>query len=142
MYFATPLEPTNETPFTLGCVSSVSTVSLPPWTTFTTPAGTPASSSSSTMRTAVRGTFSLGFSTNVLPQAIAMGNIQSGTIAGKLNGVMPAQTPIGTRSVCPSVPVPTRSTVSPIINVGAPQANSTDSNPRINDARDSSSVLP
>ena len=31
-----------------------------------------------------------GLSTKVLPQAIATGNIQHGTIMGKLNGVMPA----------------------------------------------------
>ena len=35
----------------------------------------------------------------VLPQAIAMGNIHNGTMAGKLNGVMPAQTPTGWRNV-------------------------------------------
>ena len=34
----------------------------------------------------------------VLPQAIAIGNIHSGTIAGKLNGVMPAHTPTGWRT--------------------------------------------
>ena len=32
------------------------------------------------------GTFSEGFRMKVLPQAIAMGNIHSGTITGKLNG--------------------------------------------------------
>jgi hypothetical protein len=32
----------------------------------------------------------------VFPQAIAKGNIQRGIIAGKLNGVIPAQTPRGT----------------------------------------------
>ena len=57
--------------------------------------GRPAFSSSSTIRTAVSGTFSLGFRTKVLPQASALGNIHSGTIAGKLNGVIPAQTPRG-----------------------------------------------
>ena len=34
---------------------------------------------------------------NVLPQAIAIGNIHIGTMAGKLNGVMPATTPTGCR---------------------------------------------
>jgi hypothetical protein len=34
----------------------------------------------------------------VLPQAMATGNIHSGTMAGKLNGVMPAQTPSGWRN--------------------------------------------
>ena len=45
------------------------------------------------------GTFSDGFKINVLPHAIAIGNIQSGTITGQLNGVMPAHTPTGWRSV-------------------------------------------
>ena len=36
-----------------------------------------------------------------------MGNIHSGTIAGKLNGVMPAHTPTGCRSDHESMPLPT-----------------------------------
>ncbi len=47
------------------------------------------------MRRLHEGTFSEGLSMKVLPQAIAIGNIHIGTIAGKLNGVMPAHTPIG-----------------------------------------------
>ena len=43
------------------------------------------------------GSFSDGFSTKVLPVAIAFDSIHSGTIAGKLNGVMPATTPSGCR---------------------------------------------
>ena len=39
------------------------------------------------------GSFSDGLSTKVFPQAIALANIHIGTIAGKLNGVMPATTP-------------------------------------------------
>ena len=35
----------------------------------------------------------------VLPHATALGNIQSGTMTGKLNGVMPAHTPSGWRTV-------------------------------------------
>ena len=34
----------------------------------------------------------------MLPQAIEMGAIHSGTIAGKLNGVIPAHTPSGWRT--------------------------------------------
>ena len=34
---------------------------------------------------------------NALPHAIATGGIHSGTIIGKLNGVMPATTPSGWR---------------------------------------------
>src|ERR1700674_2829435 len=133
MYFATALDPTNETAFTRGSVSRWSTVSFAPCTRFNTPGGRPASCASSTIRAAVRGTLSDGFRTKVFPQAIAMGNIQSGTMKGKLNGVMPTQTPTGYRVDQLSTEVPTRSTVSPIINVGAPQANSMHSMPRSND---------
>jgi hypothetical protein len=70
---------------------------LSPWTTLKTPSGKPASAHSSAIFTDADGSFSDGFSTNVLPQAIAMGNIHIGTMAGKLNGVMPAATPSGCR---------------------------------------------
>jgi hypothetical protein len=90
----------------------------------------------------VRGTLSDGFKTKVLPQAMAMGNIQSGTMKGKLKGVIPTQTPMGCRVDHASTPEPTRSTVSPIMRVGAPQANSTHSMPRWNEPRASSNVLP
>ena len=40
----------------------------------------------------------------MLPQASAIGNIHIGTIAGKLNGVMPAQTPSGWRTDQLSMP--------------------------------------
>ena len=44
------------------------------------------------------GSRSDGFRMKVLPQAIASGYIHIGTMAGKLNGVMPATTPSGWRS--------------------------------------------
>ena len=53
--------------------------------------------SSSARNSDADGSFSLGLSTNVLPQAMALANIHIGTIAGKLNGVMPATTPSGWR---------------------------------------------
>ena len=43
----------------------------------------------------------------MLPQAMAKGNIHIGTMAGKLNGVMPATTPSGCRSEYRSTPVDT-----------------------------------
>ena len=94
------------------------------------------------MRTADSGTFSDGFKTNVLPQTIAIGNIQSGTIAGKLNGVMPAQTPTGWRIVSQSTWRAMLASDWPMIRLGTPQANSTTSTPRWTDARDSARVLP
>ena len=43
------------------------------------------------------GSFSVGLSTKVLPQAIAIGNIHIGTMAGKLNGLIMPTTPSGCR---------------------------------------------
>ena len=43
----------------------------------------------------------------MFPQAIATGNIHMGTMAGKLNGVMPATTPSGWRKLKLSTPVET-----------------------------------
>ena len=49
------------------------------------------------MRSDADGSFSDGLSTNVLPHAMRRRHIHIGTIAGKLNGVMPATTPSGWR---------------------------------------------
>ncbi len=49
------------------------------------------------MRTATDGSRAEGLSTKLLPAAMATGNIHIGTMAGKLNGVMPATTPSGWR---------------------------------------------
>ena len=49
------------------------------------------------MRIDADGSFSDGLSTNVLPHASAGAHIHIGTIAGKLNGVIPATTPSGWR---------------------------------------------
>ena len=86
---------------------------MSPLTTLKTPGGSPASVNSSAMRKPAEGSRSDGFSTKVLPQASATGNIHIGTIAGKLNGVMPAQTPSGWRTDQLSMPRPTCSVNSP-----------------------------
>src|ERR687886_2527327 len=104
MYFAIGVEPTNEMPATSGWSSSASTASLSPLTTLNTPSGRPASAQSSATSWDADGSRSLGLSTNVLPQAIATGYIHIGTITGKLNGVMPAQTPSGSRKLNTSTP--------------------------------------
>src|SRR5688500_17139457 len=98
MDWAIGVEPTKLTAFTSGCSSSTSTASLSPCTTLSTPAGSPASANTSAMNTADDGSFSLGFSSTVLPQASALPIIHSGTIAGKLKGVMQATTPTGCRT--------------------------------------------
>ena len=70
---------------------------MSPITTLKTPSGSPASCSSSAVQSDADGSFSDGFSTNVLPHAIAGAHIHIGTIAGKLNGVIPATAPSGCR---------------------------------------------
>ena len=95
MYFAMGVEPTKLTACTSGCASRASTASLSPLITLNTPSGRPASFSSAARISAVDGSRSDGFRTNALPQTSAIGNIHSGTMAGKLNGVMPATTPSG-----------------------------------------------
>src|SRR5919201_3310652 len=97
MYLAIGVEPTNEIAATSGCVSSASTATLSPWTTLNTPSGTPASFRSSAVCIDADGSFSDGLRTNVLPHASAGAHIHMGTIAGKLNGVIPAHTPRGWR---------------------------------------------
>ena len=80
-----------------GCSRIASTATLSPCTTLNTPSGRPASCSSSATNSEAPGSFSEGFRMNVFPHAIAFANIHIGTIAGKLNGVMPATTPSGWR---------------------------------------------
>ena len=80
-----------------GWVRIASTASLSPCTTVNTPSGSPACFHIRASHSEADGSFSLGLRTNALPQAIALAAIQSGTMAGKLNGVMPATTPSGWR---------------------------------------------
>ncbi|MCY1441155.1 hypothetical protein D9M71_574580 [compost metagenome] len=78
----------------------------------------------------------------VLPQAMASGYIHSGTMAGKLKGVMPATTPIGWKSLQASMFGPTLRLYSPLRISGAAQAYSTFSMPRFSSPAASSMVLP
>ena len=91
---------------------------------------------------AVRGVRSLGLRTNVLPQAIATGNIHIGIMAGKLYGQIPATTPKGWRYISTSTLVATFSRLRPCRCVVMPQASSTHSMPRSTSARASASTLP
>ncbi len=94
------------------------------------------------MRSCERGTCSEGLSTKVLPVAMAYGKNQSGTMGGKLNGVIAANTPRGWRMVSLPMPVATSGRLCPIISVGMPAACSTFSMPRPKSLRDSDRVLP
>src|SRR6185369_12535267 len=124
MYCAIGVEPTNEIAATFGCSSRRSTATLSPWTTLNTPGGRPASASSCAQKFAHDGSRSLGLRTNVFPHAIAIGYIHIGTIAGKLNGVMPATTPSGWRIEYESTSVETFSLYSPFARSAMPHANS------------------
>src|SRR5665647_1748663 len=106
-YRAIGVDPTNETAATCGCVRRASTASLPPWTTWNTPPGRPARLYRPATKFDADGSRSLGLRMNAFPVAIAIGCIHIGTIAGKLNGVMPATTPRGCRMLCTSIPVDT-----------------------------------
>ena len=94
-YFAMGVDPTNEIDATSGCSRRESTDSLSPCTTLNTPSGRPASWKAFAIQMAALGSFSLGFSTTVLPAAIAIGKNHIGTMAGKLNGLMMPTTPSG-----------------------------------------------
>ena len=82
------------------------------------------------MRIPLNGVRSDGLRMNVLPAAIAMGNVHIGTMSGKLNGVMAAHTPTGYRSIIVSMPRLTDSTLYPAMSDGMPIANSTTSSAR------------
>src|SRR4030067_1436369 len=123
MYLGIGVEPTNDTALIFGCSKIRSTATLSPLTRLNTPSGTPASASSSAMKSDAEGSFSDGFRMNVLPQAMALANIHIGTIAGKLNGVMPATTPSGWGVWVTSVPPPTSPEKPPLRGGGGGRGN-------------------
>ena len=79
-------------------------------------------------------------------EGVAAGNrridIHSGTIAGKLNGVMPAVTPSAWNSLQESIAGPTFLLCSPLSRSGTPHTYSTFSMPRCSSPVASSSTLP
>ena len=79
---------------------------------------------------------------NVLPQAIAKGRNQNGTMAGKLNGTIAAHTPTGWRIVSVSTAVATFSRIRPCIVWGIADAASIISIARPTSARASGKTLP
>ena len=125
-----------------GCSRIASTATLSPLTTLNTPSGSPASFSSSPVRIEADGSFSDGFRTNVFPQAMAGAHIHMGTIAGKLNGVIPAATPSGWRIEYTSIPVAACSECAPLRSVGIPHTNSMTSIPRCTSPSASERTLP
>jgi len=94
------VEPVNATRSTPGCLSSASPATDPvPVTTLTTPSGTPARCSSVAMNSADSGVSSAGLCTTTLPAASAGAIFELDRMSGKLNGVIAATTPSGSRRV-------------------------------------------
>jgi hypothetical protein len=118
MYRAMGVEPTKLTAADVGVLEQRSTATLSPCTTLNTPSGRPASRRSSAQKLVTEGSRSEGLRTKVFPQAMAMGYIHIGTIAGKLKGVMPATTPTGWRSEYESTSVETFSEKVPLRRSG------------------------
>src|SRR5688572_3656408 len=94
----TAVEPVNDTTFTSSCVASTVPTSGPPVTRLTTPAGTPASSSTFTKLMAESGVSVAGLKTTVLPQTSAGAIFHEGIAIGKFHGVIVAATPSGCRT--------------------------------------------
>ncbi len=120
----------------------MSTASLSPFTTFSTPLGRPASCSSCAMNSVELGSRSEGLRMKQFPAAMATGIIHSGTITGKLNGVMPATTPNGWNSLQASMFGPTFLLCSPLSSSAIPQAYSTFSMPRCSSPAASWEIFP
>ena len=96
----TAVDPVNAILSTPGWRSSASPTTWPlPVTTLSTPSGTPASVSSWAMKSALSGVSSAGLWTTTLPAARAAAILVLDRMSGKLNGVMAATTPTGSRSV-------------------------------------------
>ena len=92
-YLAIGVEPTKETAATSRCSSMWSTAILFAVYDIENTRGETRWANIPAAGVDGPGSFSDGLSTKVLPQAMAIGNIHIGTIAGKLNGVIPATTP-------------------------------------------------
>ena len=142
MYCAIGVEPTKPIAAISGWSRIASTASRSPFTTCSTPSGSPASCISSASISGTLGSRSDGLRMKALPQASAGHIFHIGIIAGKLNGVMPATTPSGWRIEYMSMPGPAESVNSPLSRCGAPTQTSATSRPRVTSPFASGRVLP
>jgi len=107
-----------------------------------TPFGRLAYAVSSAISIAALGALSDGLRIKVLPQAIEIGNIQSGIIAGKLKGAIPPHTPNGSLYEYVSIPLDTFICVSPIVRLLIDTLCSSTSNPLYKSPFASTAVFP
>ena len=123
--FATMPQPTGALPVNvtrrgISCTTSASPTSPPdPVTTVTQSSGMPASTRIATSAFAESGVADAGLSTTGQPAAIAGASLWATRFSGKLNGLMAATTPIGTRSASPIRPAP--EAVAPIGTTSPPE---------------------
>src|SRR6266568_9628973 len=91
-------DPVNDTALSgLESMSACPNSPPDPATKLTTPLGTPASCSASTIRQALSGAAEAGLSTTVLPQISAGASFHAGIAEGKFHGVTNPTTPTGFR---------------------------------------------
>jgi hypothetical protein len=109
----TAVDPVKDTTATSLCVVKSSPICGPPVTMLTTPAGTPASSSTRTKFTADSGVNSDGLKTTVLPHTSAGMIFHDGIAIGKFHGVMIEQTPNGWRTDMANLSRSSEGTVCP-----------------------------
>ena len=94
------VEPVNETlSMAMWPAIAAPAVSPKPVTMLTTPPGSPVSARISPNRNAVSGVCSAGLRITVLPQASAGAIFQTAMVRGPFHGMIPAQTPSGSRTV-------------------------------------------
>ena len=116
------VEPVNEILSTRGWATSAAPASDPsPVTRFTTPAGNPASSTSSISLSVVSEVCSAGLITTVQPAAMAGASFATAIVSGTFHGTISPATPTGSRevNVCHS-PGSESGSVSPVILVAQP----------------------
>ena len=100
-------EPVKVISFTRSSSTSTSPIaSAGPQTTFSQPAGSPASVSSSARKSAESGVWEAGFRTTAQPAASAGATLWATRLTGKLNGEIAPTIPIGCLSVNASLPAP------------------------------------
>src|SRR6476659_7426178 len=95
-----------------------------PRTRLRTPAGMPAASNISVMRTAVAGVIDAGLKTTVLPATKAGATFQIGIATGKFHGVTQATTPSGCLIVYAKFKGNSEGIVSPVNRRASPAQNS------------------
>ena len=115
----TSADPVNVTMATSGWVARCDAVDPLQVTTLSQPGGRPHSSvSTAASRRAVSGVDDAGLSTTGHPAAMAGATLWATRLSGKLNGVMAATTPMGSRRVNPSLWPPallaSSGTISPV----------------------------